>query len=115
MSIELEATINQETADKMIKCTHQSIRFHGHIIKKLDFSRRDLSGAYFAGIWIEDTSFSEAQCIDTSFYGSFLENIDFSGADLSKTVFKESKMTNCNFKNIKAPLWKKLYLWFKNS
>ena len=115
MSIELDCTITQDEANKMLQCTHQDIVFHGHIIKKLDFSNIDVSGVYFAGIWIEDTSFRNSICDSTSFYGTFLENIDFSGADLSKSVFRESKISGCNFKGIKAPLWKKIYLWLKNS
>ena len=115
MAADLKATISQETADNMLKCTHKEITFHGHVMINLDFSERDLSGVYFAGIWIENTKFANSKCIKTSFYGSFLENIDFSGADLSKTIFREAKVNNCNFTNIKAPSWKKLYLWLKNS
>jgi uncharacterized protein YjbI with pentapeptide repeats len=115
MPIELEATISQQKADQMLRCTHQVITFHGHILKKLDFSDKNLSEVFFAGVWIEDTSFQRTKCNKTSFYGSFLENVDFSGADLSKAVFRESKLTNCNLNKIHAPLWKKIYLWLKNS
>lgn len=106
MSIELDCTITQDEANRVLQCTHQDIVFHGHIIKKLDFSNIDVSGVYFAGIWMEDTSFKNSTCLSTSFYGAFLENIDFSGADLSDTIFRKSKMSGCNLKGIKAPLWK---------
>lgn len=114
MGIELDCTITQEQADKMLLCTHQAITFHGHIIKELNFSSRNVSNVFFAGIWMENTSFANANCEGTSFYGTFLENIDFSGANLTKSIFADSKISDCNFNGIKAPLWKKVYLWAKN-
>jgi len=115
MGIKLDCTITQEQADKMLMCTHQAITFHGHIIKNLDFSSKDVSNVFFAGIWMEETSFREADCLGTSFYGTFLENVDFTGANLHKAIFKDAKISGCCFKGVKAPLWKKIYLWLKNS
>lgn len=115
MSIELKPTITQEEADKRLLCTHQSITFHGQVLKGLDFSCRDVSKVFFAGIWLENTSFRNSVCVGTSFYGTFLENVDFTGANLNKAIFRETKISGCNFTGIKAPLWKRIYLWFKNS
>ena len=115
MPIELDCTISQEKADEMLKCTHQTITFHGNIIKHLDFSNNDVSNVLFAGIWMESTSFKNANCVATSFYGTFLDNVDFSGANLNRAIFSQAKISGCNFKGIQAPLWMKMYLWLKNS
>lgn len=115
MSVERTTTISQDEANQRLLCTHAPVTFHGHIMKGLDFSHREVSGVYFAGILLEDTSFRNAVCIGASFYSSFIENCDFTGADLSRAVFRGSKISGCNFSSIKAPIWKKVYLWLKNS
>ena len=115
MTVELKPNITQAVAEQMLQCTHQPVSFHGRIIMNLDFSERDLSRVFFAGIWIENTSFKMANCNSTSFHSSFLENVDFSGADLTRSIFKGSTLSGCNLKGIKAVLWKKIYLWIKNS
>ena len=115
MSKDAQNTLNQEQVDAMLACEHQHTVFHGRIIKGLDFSERDLSNVFFAGLLIQDTSFRNSYCAKTSFYSSILENVDFSGADLRKTTFREATINSCSFKNVQAPLWKRIYLWLKNS
>ncbi len=114
MKIDHISTLTQEEADRMLLCIHHPITFHGHIIKNLDFGGRDLKDIFFAGIWIEDTSFRSTCCDNTSFYGTFLVDVDFSGADLHNAIFEDALLSGCNLRGIKAPLWKKVYLWLKN-
>ena len=111
----MEQTLSQELAEQMLLCTHQPIVFSSHIIKQLDFSEKNLSGTFFAGVWMEDTNFKNTNCEATSFYGSILKNVDFSGSNLNNAIFDQAVITDCNFSGIKASIFKKIYLWFKNS
>ena len=61
MGIELDATINQEKADHYLKCIHQTITFHGHIIKNLDFSGANLKKSFFKESKISGCNFKGIQ------------------------------------------------------
>jgi len=110
----VKSTITQEEVDEMLKCTHQNITFYGYTMEGIDLSNRDLKGIFFAGILMDNVTFSGSNCQGASFEYTIMNNINFTGADLRNTIFKEAVISSTKFTDIKASIWKKIYLHLKN-
>jgi uncharacterized protein YjbI with pentapeptide repeats len=59
------------------------------IMKKVSFTRADLTDARFNKRPLEDCNFDKAILVNTSFKNAYFRNVSFKGADLAKTDFSE--------------------------
>ena len=106
--------LTQAEANKILECKHCEAPFRGRVLRNLDFNGKDLQNKNFAGTFMENINLQNSDCRGVNFYSTMMINIDFSNANLQNTIFSNTHISHSSFESIKAPLWKKVYLFIKN-